>query len=111
MNNYRALFKKALKDPQIKGLECICPSDKSALRKVLINLPDDEWVSEWRYGMGEIFYRYHRHLNGLGQKLKKAYDEGKRAGHPFFTGIFSKQDLESITAKYEEASEVQVNSA
>ncbi|MBI4155110.1 hypothetical protein HY498_03425 [Candidatus Woesearchaeota archaeon] len=111
MNDYRALFKKALKDPQIKGLECICPSGRVALQKVLKTLPDNVWVSEWRYGMGIVSYRYYLHINGLGLKLKKAYDEGKRAGHPFFTGIFSKQDLESIAAKYEEASEVQVNSA
>ncbi len=101
------LFKQALKDPQIEGLECICPSLVGELSRLVKELPDSAWVSEWRYGMSVITYRYYLHLNEVGSQLKKAHDEGKRAGHPFFTGIYSKQDLEKLLAKYEAGVESQ----
>ena len=102
------LFKQALKDPQIEGLECICPHFVRELSKLVTNLPDNAWVSEWGYG-GQ--YRYYRHSNDIGLKLKQFYDLGKRGGNPKLTNVYSKKRLEIILHEYQEVSEVQVSSA
>lgn len=69
------LFKQALKDPQINGIECICPSFVKGLSKLVTNLPDNAWVSEWRY-RGQ--YLYHGHSENIGLKLKQFYDQKKK---------------------------------
>jgi hypothetical protein len=102
------LFREALKDPKINGLECISPRFIAGLSKLVNLLCDDSWVSEWRYGRR---YVYHRHTKDIGPKLNQFYGEGKRAGNPTLTNVYSKTRLEIILREYQEVSEAQVNSA
>lgn len=96
---YLAVLKKALKDPKVQGLSCISPNNKPKLLEILRELPSTSYLSEWKYGMGQIKYVYHVH-NGKGVKLKEAFDNGARGGHPKLTGVYSKKDLQAIIQKY-----------
>ena len=102
------LFRQALKDPKIDGLECISPRFRDELSRLVKHLPEDHWVSEWRYG-GE--YAYYEHTADIGPKLKKFYEQGKKAGNPKLTNVYSKKRLEIILHEYREVSEAQVSSA
>lgn len=60
-NNYINVLRKAIKDPKIPKLDCICSSNKSRLIKLVQEVPKHAHISEWRYGLGKIRYNYHLH--------------------------------------------------
>lgn len=90
MSNHLHILKRALEDPKLKGLTCICSSQYSILDKHLDRVPEGGSVSEWRYGNGSVFYEYRVHKKELSRELKQAFDEGARGGHPKLTAVYSR---------------------
>ncbi|MDD5331793.1 MAG: hypothetical protein PHE43_03150 [Candidatus Nanoarchaeia archaeon] len=90
-----SILKKALNDEKlnIKDIDNLSGGDLSYLEKVVEELPNNGGVSEWQYGMGNLFFEYHLHTNGLVPKLKELYHRGKRGGHPTLLAVYSKEEL------------------
>jgi hypothetical protein len=99
--NKVALLKKGLQDPTLEGLTCIGPSEASQLVKVFNALPQDGCVSEWKYGVGEVTYRYHIHGGDTAAGLRRAFEEGIRGGHPTLTAVYTKKELQELISQYE----------
>jgi len=91
------LFKRARKDEHIKGVDSLFDCEMIPVVKML---PPKSYISEWRYGMGEIRYEYYIHSNSFANKLKKVLNKGIN-GYPFYklTNIYSKKDLKEILNK------------
>jgi hypothetical protein len=100
MGEYLGVLKSALADPALEGVECICPSNYSKLRTVISDLPPDAHISEWRYGDGQIRYRYHTHVDGAGARLREAFENGARGGNPTLTAVYLKKDLDAIIQEH-----------
>lgn len=96
MDNNLAVLRRALEDPKLEDLPCICPSHIPQLISVLKELPPDACVSEWRYGMGDIRYEYRVHGNGAALQLREAFSNGARGGHPTLTAVYSREELERL---------------
>lgn len=96
MDNNLGILRQALEDPKLEDLPCICPSHSPQLTRVLKELPPDAYVSEWRYGMGDIRYEYHVHRNGAALQLREAFSNGARGGHPRLTAVYSREELEKL---------------
>lgn len=99
------VLKKALDDPQLEGLACICPSESSVLARIVKTLPTTAYVSEWRYGIGEIKYVYRVHTNGIIPELKGIFEKGIKGGHPQLTALYSREELVRIIQQYQADSE------
>ncbi|MCK4670557.1 MAG: hypothetical protein KAT43_05120 [Nanoarchaeota archaeon] len=88
---------RALKDPILEGIDCICPSNYPKLAITLVNLSSDTFISEWRYGIGEIKYECHVHRNGIGEQIKRAFENGVRGGGSRkLTSVRSKEELDVL---------------
>lgn len=111
MNVAINVLKKALDDPRLDGLTCISPSESSVLARIVTTLPTDAYISEWRYGIGEIKYVYHVHTNGIIPQLKDLFEKGIRGGHPKLTALYSKEELEDIIKQYQVGSGLKLNNA
>src|SRR3989338_7618615 len=105
MNNYILRLRKGLQDQKIENLTCITSSNLLRLRGLISDIPDGAYISEWRYGMGDIKYEYHIHVGNGAKELKEAYESGAIGGHPKLTGLYSKEELRDITSKFEALSE------
>lgn len=99
MVNYLNVLKKALADPKLDNLECISDGVDSKLVEILEGLPLDSYISEWKYGFGEIKYEYHIHKGEVAEQLKEAFRNGARGGHPGLTAVYLKKELEALTLK------------
>lgn len=100
------VLRKALDDPKLEGLACISPSESSVLAKIVTTLPTDAYISEWRYGIGEIRYVYHVHTNGIIPELRKLFEKGIGGGHPKLTALYSKEELINLIRYYQADSEL-----
>lgn len=95
MTNYIQILKKALNDPQVR-IDCISYSYDPKLIEYVRKMSSNLYISEWRYGIGEIRYEYHIHSKELAKKLIGALKKGAHGGHPRLTAIYSKDKLEEI---------------
>jgi hypothetical protein len=100
MNKYLPILNKALKDSKVEGLVCISPDYKKRLSEIIKDMPSEAYLTEWRYGVGEIYYVYYMHTNGIGPKLKEAFEKDFRGGHPKLTAVYQKKELEHIIQKF-----------
>jgi hypothetical protein len=104
MSNPIDTLRKALNDPKLEDLPCICPAHNSELIRILRKLPSDAFVSEWRHGQGIVRYEYHVHMNGVGASLRDAFDKGAKGGYPTLTAVYSREELEKISQESEAGS-------
>lgn len=99
MKDYIDILREALKDQQVKGIACLIPDDLDNIKKSLSKFPKARYLSEWRYEVGKITYRYHVHNADLGEKLKKLFKEGKTSRHPKLTDILKIKEIDSVLSK------------
>lgn len=90
------ILRQALKAPLLEGIVCISSKYSREIVQFLETLPENGCVSEWRYGIGKIEYKFRVHINGLGVELKQAFLEGIRGGHPKLTAVYTKQELQNL---------------
>lgn len=91
----REIFKRALKDPKI-DIDVIALSRVAQIEKIIKELTEGGYVSEWRHTLGEVEYEYHMHSAAFGETLKGLYDKGVRGGNGKLTNVYSRSDLEEI---------------
>ncbi len=107
MANHISTLQRALKDPKIEGITCICDAEMNRLKKIIPSLPANAIISEWKYGIGQVHYEYHIHTNGNSVQLKEAYEQNVRGGHPKLTALYSIEQLNALIQQYAAASECQ----
>ena len=98
MNDYMQTLKEGLKDPELNGVECLIPDRYALFVKALQQFPDAKYVSEWRYELGHISYRYHVHNEQKGGELRKLVEEKKTSRHPKLVRVYSRSELDTILA-------------
>lgn len=97
MAAYLDTLRSALNDPELEGITCFAPDEKEAIVHALQKFPEARYVSEWRYEVGSITYRYHVHNDAqLGEELQNLCKEGKTSRHPKLTDVFKVSELETI---------------
>lgn len=97
MTDYIGTLNKALEDPEIPNLGTISSNNRSRLVDLCNEMPSGALVSEWRYGVGEICYKFYMHTNGICATLKEAFEKGIRGGGPRrLENLYSKEDLLKI---------------
>lgn len=91
-------LQQALKDPELEGVDCLVPENRDLVAKALEEFPDATHISEWRYEMGRITYKYHVHGVELGEELKRLAAEGKTSRHPKLVDVYEVSQLDTILA-------------
>ena len=90
--NARQIFKKALKDPALKGIDYISSSNlKKIVDSITKSLKDDYVISEWKHTLGNVRYEYHVHTDGIKYGLIKLYLKNIRGGNPKLVNFYSKR--------------------
>ncbi|MBI2671888.1 hypothetical protein HYX16_03060 [Candidatus Woesearchaeota archaeon] len=98
MVSYIDIMKEALNDPQIKGITCLRGKEKDKIDRAIKEHPGAEYISEWRYELVDIKYKYHMHDRSLGQELEKLLRDGKTSRHPTLIKVYKISQIESMLA-------------
>lgn len=94
--NIREQLKFALLDPQIEGISVVSLENGESIDRYLAEHSENFYLSEWRFGVGKVCYKYHIHTEEVGRGLQKLFQRGIKGGHPYLTAVYSRGDLVKI---------------
>lgn len=66
------------------------------LEALLLKMPQEVVISEWKHTMGEAAYEYHVHTGNHASKLVALYKKGVRGGNPKLVALYTKSQLEKL---------------
>lgn len=91
------ILEKASKDPQIfQGLVCLTRESYLTIQSLLKNIPEENYISEWKEGLFHITYSYRVHNQTTGKALQDLIEKNIRGGHPQLIWAQKKNQLEKF---------------
>lgn len=94
--NARQIFKRALKDPILEGIDYINQLNLIRIVDTIKKLPEGAYISEWKHSLRKAQYEHHIHTDGIKDRLIKLYSDNVRGGNPKLLNLYSKKELEDI---------------
>ena len=99
MEDYIDILRRALQDPELKGFKCLRKSESESIQKALSKYPKLEFVSEWKYELGRIKYKYYVHSGENGNSLEKLVAEGRTSRHPRLIRVYRIKEIREMLSE------------
>lgn len=94
--NTRKVLRKALSAERIPDLPVLVSSDSVCLERLLDDMPENGFVSEWRNDLGKVSYEYRIHDEAEGTILRQLLKSGNVGRYPLLTAVYSREDIISF---------------
>ncbi|MBW2997394.1 hypothetical protein KY349_03585 [Candidatus Woesearchaeota archaeon] len=94
--NARKVLRKALSAECVPDLPVLDSSDSVRLERLLGDMPENGFVSEWRNDLGKVSYEYRVHDETEGAILRQLLKSGSVGRYPLLTAVYSREDIRSF---------------